>query len=166
LRILAGIAEEAGRPLGFRTPAQVRAEMEQLGPWDGARATLAEPPTRLTRKAPETGLALATWKQLIDNGSLQDGDDNLRATARRPVARVSAETAEMLKGDLNGDLVTLTGDRGAVTLPIEVADVAEGTVWVPANSFGNGVLADLASPGSSVSVTPVSLPVSVEEGQR
>ncbi len=53
---------------------------------------------------------------------------------------------------LKGNTVTLTGDRGSVTLPIEVADVAAGTVWVPANSFGNGVLADLASPGSSVSV--------------
>ena len=35
------------------------------------------------------GLALATWKQLLDNGSMQDGDDNLRATARTAVARVS-----------------------------------------------------------------------------
>jgi NADH-quinone oxidoreductase subunit G len=28
-------------------------------------------------------------------------------------------------------------------------------VWVPANSFGNGVLADLASPGSRVTVKGV-----------
>ena len=28
----------------------------------------------------------------------------------------------------------------------------DGVVWVPANSFGRGVLADLASPGSSVTV--------------
>ena len=29
---------------------------------------------------------------------------------------------------------------------------ADDVVWVPANSFGNGVLADLASPGSRVTV--------------
>jgi NADH-quinone oxidoreductase subunit G len=52
-----------------------------------------------------------------------------------------------------GPLVTLTGDRGSMTLPVEVADdLADDTVWVPANSAGNGVLADLASPGSGVRV--------------
>ncbi len=43
--------------------------------------------------------------------------------------------------------MTLTGDRGSVTLPAEVADLPDGVVWLPANSLGNGVLADLASPG-------------------
>ena len=148
LRILAGIAEEAGISLGFRTALQARRQMEEFGPWDGERAKAAVAPKRVERKVPKTKLALATWKLLLDNGSLQDGDDNLRATARRPVARVSAETAEAL----GSDTVTLTGDRGSVTLPIEVADLADGTVWVPANSFGNGVLADLASPGSAVTV--------------
>ena len=38
LRILAGIAEELGSPLGFSTVAAARAEMESLGPWDGDRA--------------------------------------------------------------------------------------------------------------------------------
>ncbi|MGD9958413.1 NADH-quinone oxidoreductase subunit G [Nocardioides sp.] len=156
LRILAGIAEEAGTSLGFKTSQQARAQLEEFGPWDGERAASAVAPKRVERKVLKrrtepvgvAKLALATWKQLLDNGSLQDGDANLRATARTPVARVSRETAEMLKGDS----VTLTGDRGSVTLPIEVADLADGTVWVPANSFGNGVLADLASPGSSVTV--------------
>jgi NADH-quinone oxidoreductase subunit G len=148
LRILAGIAEDLGSPLGFRTPQQARREMEEIGPWDGDRAELGVAPKRVERKVLKTKLVLASWKQMLDNGVLQDGDDNLRATARTAVARVSQETAEMLKGGT----VTLTGDRGTVTLPIEVADLPAGTIWVPANSFGNGVLADLASPGSSVSV--------------
>jgi NADH-quinone oxidoreductase subunit G len=149
LRILAGIAEEYGVPLGFRTPLEARAEMEEFGPWDGDRAELATPPAPRDRKVLKTKLALATWKLMLDNGSMQDGDDNLRATARRPVARITRETHEMLRGV---DEVTLTGDRGSVTLPVEVADLPEGVVWVPANSFGNGVLADLSSPGGMVSV--------------
>ena len=92
-------------------------------------------------------MALATWKQMIDHGSMQDGEEHLRATARRPVARVSAAMYDAL-----GPSVTITGDRGSVTLPAEVADIADGTVWVPANSFGDGVLAGLASPGSRVTV--------------
>ena len=152
LRILAGIAEESGTSLGFRTVADARAQMQEVGPWDGARAAAAPAPTRHDRKILKTKLALATWKQLLDNGALQDGDVNLRATARPAVAKVTQETFEMLKG---ADEVILTGDRGSVTLPMEVADLAPGTVWVPANSFGNGVLADLASPGSQVSVKGV-----------
>ena len=40
LRILSGIAEELGSPLGFRTVAEARAQMEEMGPWDGPRATM------------------------------------------------------------------------------------------------------------------------------
>ena len=64
-----------------------------------------------------------------------------------PVARVSAAMYDAL-----GPSVTITGDRGSITLPAEVADLADGTVWVPANSVGDGVLVDLASPGSRVTV--------------
>lgn len=143
-RVLAGIAEELGRPLGFRTVPEVRAQMEQLGPWDGDR--VAHQPVG-TRPSDGEGLALATWKQLVDHGSMQDGDDNLRATARPAVARVSASVLASV-----GPVVTITGDRGSWTLPAEEADLPEGVVWVPANNHGNGVLADLASPGSRVSV--------------
>jgi NADH-quinone oxidoreductase subunit G len=156
-RVLAGIAEELGRPLGFRTVGEVRAQMEDLGPWDGDRAAHepvlstgaagAGTEVRAERASKGAGLALATWKQLLDNGSMQDGDDNLRATARNAVAKVGQSVH-----DACGELVTITGDRGEWTLPAEVADVPDGVVWVPSNSSGNGVLADLASPGSRVTV--------------
>jgi NADH-quinone oxidoreductase subunit G len=136
-------------PLGFRTPAEARAQMEEFGPWDGERLPLAPAPASHERKVLKTKLVLATWKQMLDNGALQDGEPHLRATARPAVARMTSETHEMLR---NVEEVTLTGDRGSVTLPVEVADLPEGVVWVPANSFGNGVLADLSSPGGMVSV--------------
>ena len=41
LRVLAGIAEELGRPLGFRTVAEARVQMEEIGGWDGDRAVLS-----------------------------------------------------------------------------------------------------------------------------
>jgi NADH-quinone oxidoreductase subunit G len=49
-------------------------------------------------------------------------------------------------------LATITGDRGSVTLPVVVADLPDEVVWVPARSFSRGVLAELASPGSPVTV--------------
>ncbi len=150
LRILAGVAEEMGTPLGFRTVPEVRAEMTQLGPWDGDRR-LDTPHSRgsdYSTTAAGEGLVLATWKQSIDNGRMQDGDKYLRATARTPVALVTQDVY-----DACGPTVTITGDRGWITLPAEVADdLTPGVVWVPANSFGAGVLSDLASPGSRVRV--------------
>ena len=104
--------------------------------------------TSTSERQDAEGLVLATWKQSIDNGRMQDGDKYLKATARPVVALVSQAVY-----DEHGPTVTLTGDRGRVTLPAEVADdLVDGVVWVPANSFGAGVLSDLASPGSRVRV--------------
>ena len=149
LRVLAGIAEELGTPLGFRTVAEARVQMEEIGGWDGERASLSaeDAPSVDPLDAPAGQVALASWKQMIDLGSLQDGEEHLRRTARMPVALVSGAMYDAL-----GPSVTLTGDRGSITLPAEVADLADGTVWVPANSVGDGVLVELASPGSRVTV--------------
>ncbi|GAA3655451.1 NADH-quinone oxidoreductase subunit G [Nocardioides ginsengisoli] len=171
LRALAGIADEMGAPLGFRTVDEVRAEMAQLGPWDGPRADRerSEPGLSGTQERPsearddalraegagaegagaEGTLVLATWKQLLDNGAMQDGDKYLKATARTPVALVTRADF-----DAHGPTVTLTGDRGSMTLPAEICDdLVDGVVWVPAGSVGNGVLADLASPGTRVTIS-------------
>jgi NADH-quinone oxidoreductase subunit G len=146
-RVLAGIAEELGSDLGFRTSAEAHQRMVEMGPWDGDRAGLPETPAASTVTGPGDGqVALATWKLMLDNGSMQDGEKYLRATSRTPVCRLSPTAASAI-----GSVVTLEGDRGSVTLPVEVAhDLADDVAWVPANSTGNGVLADLASPGSGV----------------
>ena len=149
LRILAGIAEELallghGNPLGFRTVADVRTQMEEMGPWDGDRAAL-EPVQ--AHDVSDPGVTLAAWKQMLDNGTMQDGDDNLRATARVPVARVSATVYDAI-----GPSITVTGDRGSVTLPAVIAEMADDVVWVPANSTGRGLLADVGLPGSTVTL--------------
>ncbi|MCH1865181.1 NADH-quinone oxidoreductase subunit G [Nocardioides sp. CFH 31398] len=156
-RVLAGVAEELGRPLGFRQTSEVRARMQQMGAWDGPLATMsvhrpAAPLTPDERSAP-TGsvrMRLATWKLMLDLGSMQDNEKHLRATARTPVARLPHDVAAAL-----GEHVTITGDRGSIDLPVEAADLPDGVVWVPARSTGRGVLADLASPGSTVVVKGV-----------
>ena len=104
-------------------------------------------------KKGETPFALATWKQLLDLGSMQDGEQPLRATARTPVARLSQASYDAIFGIIDGAAeVVVTGDRGSVTLPAVVADLPDDVVWVPARSVGRGVLAELASPGSPVTV--------------
>jgi NADH-quinone oxidoreductase subunit G len=149
VRVLSGIAEELSAPLGFRTIEEARAELEEVGPWNGERPALPGLPPHAERKVLKTKLTLATWKQLIGTASLLEDEQTLQATARPAVARITAETHAMLKGVAE---VTLSGDRGQITLPVEVADLPEGVVWVPANAFGTGVLAELSSPGGMVSV--------------
>jgi NADH-quinone oxidoreductase subunit G len=85
---------------------------------------------------------------MIDLGSMQDGEPYLRATARTPVLRVGRAVRDSV-----GPVAAISGDRGSMTLPVEVADdMVDGVVWVPANSVGPGVLAGLASPGSTVTL--------------
>jgi NADH-quinone oxidoreductase subunit G len=146
-RVLAGIAAELGGSAHASLPA---ADADLL--W---REQLPRQVRRTSGHDDHTGnngsaetFALATWKLHLDHGVMQRGDADLAATARPAVARLSAAAAARL-----GDTVTITGDRGAVTLPVEVADLADDVVWVPANSFGRGVLAELASPGTTVEVT-------------
>jgi NADH-quinone oxidoreductase subunit G len=150
VRVLAGIAEERGRPIGIRSPEQAAAEMQQLGPWEGARTPVVEEVAQQPSRNP--GLVLSSWKQLIDDGRLQDGDDHYRATARRPVVLVDKATFEGL-GVLEGDLVTLTGPLGSINLPVRVADLVEGAVWAPASAPGFPVRHLVGPSGSTVTVS-------------
>jgi NADH-quinone oxidoreductase subunit G len=81
---------------------------------------------------------LAGWRMLLDAGRLQDGEPYLAGTARPPVVRLSAATSGEI-GATEGDLVSVSTDRGAITLPLAVTDMADRTVWLPLNSPGSAV---------------------------
>jgi len=101
--------------------------------------------------APAGSLVLASHKQLIDDGRMQDGDDHYRATARRPVVLVNQRTFETL-GVEEGDLVTLTGPLGSIDLPVGVADLVDGAVWAPASAPGFSVRHLVGAAGDAVTV--------------
>jgi NADH-quinone oxidoreductase subunit G len=89
---------------------------------------------------------------LLDLGSLQDGEEHLAGTARRPVARLSPATAAEL-GAVDGDSVTVTGPIGTITLPLVVTPMPDQVVWVPMRSTGSQVRAALgAAPGDVVTL--------------
>jgi NADH-quinone oxidoreductase subunit G len=156
VRVLAGIAEELGRPLGFRTPEGAGAELEELGVWDGAPAPLAEAPRAAgpAASAEDAGLRLATWKPMIGDGAMQDGDPAYHASGPVPVALVGPARLAAL-GLSGGDRVRLATTYGAVELPVGEADLHDDVVWAPTGSGGIDLTRDLgAGPGDLVTLTP------------
>ena len=160
--------------LGFRTTEQVWAEMVEVGPWDGELASSTSGPTAtcpatLASTARPRLTPVSCWlvEQLLDNGRMQDGDEAMRRTARKPVLLVGAATLDS-HGLAVGDLVTLSGPRGSVDLPVGLGDLAEGTVWAPATSPGLPVRI-LVGPRASRSrcrSSPASGPVPRMEGRH
>jgi NADH-quinone oxidoreductase subunit G len=140
-RVLDRIADEMDAPIGLYDVEVLRAELEALPLWRGDRTApvvAAGKPGKL--KAGEA--TLAAWRMLLDEGSLQDGEPFLAATARQPVARLSAVTAAGI-GVAEGDLLSVGTDRGTITLPLVLADLPDNVVWVPANSAGSSIHRDL-----------------------
>jgi NADH-quinone oxidoreductase subunit G len=152
-RALDMLADELGEFLGTRTLREVRAEMAGLAPWTGVRPS---GPTTVPGEVPglqEGTLVLATWRHLLDAGSLQDGEPHLAGTAPRPVARVSPRTAADL-GVEDGDALTVRAGEVTVTAPVRVGEMADLVVWLPTNSTGCDLRSTLAgAPGALVTVS-------------
>jgi NADH-quinone oxidoreductase subunit G len=138
LRVLAFLSDELGIDLNMTSALVAGDEMARLGLWAGQRP--ASPQEAPPRPAPpgKGQAVLAGWRMLLDAGRLQDGEPHLAGTARLPVARLSATTAAGI-GAAEGDLVTVSTDRGAITLPLAITDMVDGTVWLPLNSPGSAV---------------------------
>ncbi|MBF6166362.1 NADH-quinone oxidoreductase subunit G [Streptomyces gardneri] len=149
-RVLHAIADEMSVRLGLPDAESARAELAELGAWDGAPVTApTHPPNPLPRPEPGTAV-LAGWRMLLDAGRMQDGEPNLAGIARPPVVRLSAATAAEL-GVQPDDPVTVASSRGAVTLPLMISDLPDRVVWLPQHSPGCSITEQLAiQPGAIV----------------
>ena len=170
LQVLGDLADEMDVHLGLPSAAAARAELAALAPAIAAPAgqSAAQPAAprpaapwpaltgqigQLGRTDPGPGSAvLATWHHLLDAGRLQDGEPNLAGTARTAVAIMSAATAAEA-GTTDGGKVTVATARGGITVPVQIADMPERVVWLPANSAGCAVRSSLgAGHGTPVTV--------------
>jgi NADH-quinone oxidoreductase subunit G len=150
-RVLHGLADAMDVDLRLPTPEVARAELAALGttrPAAGTPAPDVAPVAPPSLRADEA--LLASWRQLIDAGTLQREEPELSGTARRPVVRLAAEAAARL-GVVDGDLVTVTGPNGVVTLPLVTTPMPDHVVWLPMRSPGSEVRTQLgAGPGAVV----------------
>jgi NADH-quinone oxidoreductase subunit G len=132
-RVLHGIAEHLGTDLGLPTTTAARTELMALG---GAAQAQPAGPDVAPAPVPRLGAdqaVLASWRQLLDGGTLLRDEPALAGTARLPVARLGAATAARL-GLAEGDPLTVRGPAGVVTLPLQLADLPDDVVWVPMGS--------------------------------
>jgi NADH-quinone oxidoreductase subunit G len=149
LRILSVLADQIGRKIGISTVAQAAAELNSIGTWDGNKSEFggvnaAPAPTLSGEQA-----LLTSWRRLLDNGSLQDGEANLAGTARKTVAVISPKRASAI-GVTDGDLVKISNDKGALVLPVLIEAIHDDAVWAPRNSAGSELLRTLGVASNSV----------------
>jgi NADH-quinone oxidoreductase subunit G len=152
-RVLSMLADELGAPIGLANAATARHELAEFEVWNGERA---QGPTGVAAAAdPGAGHAvLSTWRTLLDAGRMQDGEPYLAGTAPAAVARISAGTAAEV-GVTGGQLLTVSTDRGAVTVPVVVTEMPDRVVWLPTNSAGCAVRSALAADlGTGVRLSP------------
>jgi NADH-quinone oxidoreductase subunit G len=142
--VLQLLGQELGHPIGLTDVAVTRDEITRLG----AASDHPAAPTEVPAEAAE-GVRLATWHWLLDDGSLQDGEPHLAGTAKTPRLHLSAATAAGL-GVSDGDGVTVSTERGSLTLPLVVADLPDDVVWVPTRTRDAHVRTDLAAAHGSV----------------
>jgi NADH-quinone oxidoreductase subunit G len=138
-RVLNMLAREMGINLGTPTIEAVAEELSRMPVDDERRPSPPDvsPPQLGGKAGSSQEVVLATWHQLVDQGSLQAGEPFLAGTAPVSVAKMSPATAKAL--GVEGAVVKISGSvRKAVALPLAVTDgMVDGVVWVPQNSPGS-----------------------------
>jgi len=137
-RVLHRLAEVLHVDLGLPSVEAVQAEIQRLGAYAGTRPAL-DSVAAGAAASPSTGEAiLATWHHLLDDGRLQESEPYLAGTRRPTEALLSESTAKEIGALRSGDggTVTISTDRGSVTVPFAVADLPDRVVWLPTLSEG------------------------------
>jgi NADH-quinone oxidoreductase subunit G len=158
LRVLQRLAEVMHVELGLVDVRRTQQEIAKLGAWAGSRPAA---PTTVPGQpvTPQQGEAvLATWHLLLDDGRLQEHEPYLAGT-RKPAQVLLSESTAKEAGVSSGGPVTLTTDRGSVTLPCAIAELPDRVVWAPTLSpgshlhealgAGNGAVVKLSGGGTA-----------------
>lgn len=152
VRILTMISDELGRSIRLPSVKAAAKELASFGEWDGAKSLFTPVSTAKSSKIGVNQALLTSWRRLLDESSLQEGEDNLAGTARKIVVVISPLRASSL-GVVDGDAVRVSNGHGAVVLPVLVEAIHDDAVWLPRNSRGSHLLATLGvASGSLVTV--------------
>ena len=143
-RVLDLLAGEMGVYLGTSSLTATRNEMRALAAWQGERPQAPREQAQSLPTLRDGEVILATWHHLLDAGVMQDGEPFLAGTATPAVARLSPATAASA-GVNNGDPLTISTTRGAITVPAAITPMVDHVVWLPTNSPRSRVRAGLGA---------------------
>ena len=146
------LASEFGVDLGLHDLVGLYDQVNPLMQWNGQREEFLPVTASELVEVGQGEALLATHKPMLDAGRLQDGATMLAGSARRPVVFASRATVAGLGID-EGEELTLSTQRGSITLPLQFADLPDGVVWVPECSQGSIVHESLGNFGSSVTLS-------------
>jgi NADH-quinone oxidoreductase subunit G len=149
VRILSMLADEIGKPINLPTVKSAQSELSSLGNWDGNKPTMNLLAEKSKTSAENDEAILTSWRNLLDKGSLQDGEENLAGTARDSVVVISKNRANSL-GVKDKELLRVSNNYGAVTLPCLVEDIEDSSVWLPRNSLNSQLIRNLGVVGNSI----------------
>ena len=149
VRILSMLADEIGKPINLATVKSARNEFESIGNWDGSKNSMKPVAASSVINASGDEAVLNSWRNLLDKGSMQDGEDNLAGTARKSVVVISPARAKSLSVSEN-DLVRVSNDYGAITLPCSINDIEDSSVWLPRNSQSSQLIRNLGTVSNSI----------------
>jgi NADH-quinone oxidoreductase subunit G len=152
-RVLDTLAVEMDVDLFVQTPAAAAGQISGLGAVTGPGGQVRSGERNGAVRPGDGQAVLATWRQLVDDATLAMDEPHLAGTGREPYVVCNAATAGAL-GLTEGEPATVATDRGAVTLPLRLADAPDGVVWLPGKSPGSHIRATLgAGHGALVTVT-------------
>jgi NADH-quinone oxidoreductase subunit G len=137
LQVLDALADALDVHLGLPDVRTARAELQTLGTSAGSLSAPSAAPASGPKVAAGQAV-LATWHELLDNGSLQQGTRYLAATAKPICARVSPATA-LAVGVVDGGPITVRTASGAITLDAVITPMPDAVVWVPTRAAGSEV---------------------------
>ena len=146
------LSSEFGVDLGLHDLVGLYDQVNPLMQWNGQREEFVPAKASELVEVGQGEALLATHKPMLDAGRLQDGATMLAGSARRPVVFASRATVAGLGID-EGEELTLSTQRGSITLPLQFADLPDGVVWVPECSQGSIVHESLGNFGSSVTLS-------------
>ena len=143
-RVLAMLAETLGFEFGLQTIEELRQELSSFGNWTGKK--IEKPVVKevgALETSPSTAI-LSTWNLLLDDGALQKGEEHLAGTQRTAVAHMSEKTAADHKLE-NDDKVIISNARGSITIKLEIIEMVNDVVWIPANNHDSKVKSKLGA---------------------
>ena len=143
-RVLAMIAESLGHDFGLQTIEEIRQELSSFGTWMGTKVDKPKVDAIGARNTSGSNVILSTWNLLLDDGALQKGEEHLAGTQRPVVAHLSEKTAQAQQLE-NGEKINISNNRGSITVKLEIIEMVNDVVWIPANNHDSKVKSKLGA---------------------